>query len=129
MIVVAGPRIDRASLGGHEGLEILGYVDRLDRLLARCDLAITHGGLSTTMTLTAHRRPFLYVPLRNHFEQNRHVRHRLDAYGAGRCLDWADTEPEALAAAIVGEIGKPAYYRPVETDGAEKAARLLAELI
>ena len=129
MIVVAGPRIDLASLGGHEGLEILGYVDRLDHLLARCDLAITHGGLSTTMTLTAHRRPFLYVPLRNHFEQNRHVRHRLDAYAAGRCLDWADTEPDALAAAIVAEIGKPAFYRPVETDGAEKAARLLAELI
>ncbi|MEU7908612.1 alpha/beta fold hydrolase [Actinoplanes sp. NPDC049118] len=129
MIVVAGPRIDRTRLGGHEGLEIRGYVDRLDRLLASCDLAITHGGLSTTMTLTAHRRPFLYVPLRNHFEQNRHVRHRLDAYRAGRCLDWADTEPEALAAAIVAEIGKPVDYRPVETDGAEKAARLLADLI
>ncbi|MET8153783.1 alpha/beta fold hydrolase [Actinoplanes sp. NPDC049668] len=129
MIVVAGPRIDRARLGGHEGLEIRGYVDRLDRLLASCDLAITHGGLSTTMTLTAYRRPFLYVPLRNHFEQNRHVRHRLDAYRAGRCLDWADTEPEALAAAIVAEIGRPVDYRPVETDGAERAARLLAELI
>jgi pimeloyl-ACP methyl ester carboxylesterase/predicted glycosyltransferase len=129
MIVVAGPRIDRARLSGHEGLEIRGYVDRLDRLLAGCDLAITHGGLSTTMTLTAYGRPFLYVPLRNHFEQNRHVRHRLDAYRAGRCLDWDDTEPEALAAAIVAEIGRPVDYRPVETDGAAKAARLLADLI
>jgi predicted glycosyltransferase len=129
MVVVAGPRIDRASLGTAEGLEVRGYVDRLDRLLASCDLAITHGGLTTTMTLTAHRRPFLYVPLRNHFEQNRHVRHRLDAYRAGRCLDWSETGPEALAAAIVAEIGKPVDYRPVETDGAQKAARLLAELI
>ena len=35
--------------------------DRLHRLLAACDLAITHGGLTTTMTLTAHRAP---VPVR-----------------------------------------------------------------
>jgi hypothetical protein len=129
MIVVAGPRIDPAGLGAHDGLEILGYVDRLDRLLATCDLAITHGGLSTTMALTAHRRPFLYVPLRNHFEQNRHVRHRLDAYGAGRCLEWDETGPQALAAAIVAEIGKPVDYRPVETDGAARAASMLAELL
>jgi pimeloyl-ACP methyl ester carboxylesterase/predicted glycosyltransferase len=129
MIVVAGPRIDPGSLPAHRGLEIRGYVDRLDQLLAGCDLAITHGGLTTTMTLTAHGRPFLYVPLRNHFEQNRHVRHRLGEYRAGRCLEWPDTEPEALAAAIVAEIGKPVSYRPVETDGAERAAAMLAELV
>jgi pimeloyl-ACP methyl ester carboxylesterase/predicted glycosyltransferase len=129
MIIVAGPRIDPKALATHDGLEIHGYVDRLDRLLATCDLAISHGGLTTTMTLTAHGRPFLYVPLRNHFEQNRHVRHRLGQYGAGRCLQWEDTGPEALAAAIVAEIGKPVHYRPVETDGAERAAALLAELL
>jgi pimeloyl-ACP methyl ester carboxylesterase/predicted glycosyltransferase len=129
MIVVAGPRIDPRRLPRHEGLEIRGYVDRLDRLLATCDVAVTHGGLATTMTLTAYRRPFLYVPLRNHFEQNRHVRHRLDAYRAGRCLDWAETGPEALAAAIVAEIGRPVDYRPVETGGADRAAGLLADLI
>ena len=32
---------------------------------------------------TASRRPFVYVPLQHHFEQNFHVRHRLDRYGAG----------------------------------------------
>jgi predicted glycosyltransferase len=129
MIVVAGPRIDPGRLQAHDGLEIHGYVDGLDQLLATCDLAISHGGLTTTMTLTAHGRPFLYVPLRNHFEQNRHVRHRLGEYRAGRCVEWADTEPAALAAAIVAEIGKPVRYRPVETDGAERAAALLAELL
>jgi UDP:flavonoid glycosyltransferase YjiC (YdhE family) len=92
-------------------------------------VAVTHGGLATTMALTAYRRPFLYVPLRRHFEQNRHVRHRLDAYRAGRCLDWAETEPDALAAAIVAEIGRPVDYRPVETGGADRAAALLADLI
>jgi pimeloyl-ACP methyl ester carboxylesterase/predicted glycosyltransferase len=129
MIVVAGPRIDPATLPARDGLEIRGYVDHLDALLARCDLGITHGGLSTTMTLTAYRRPFLYVPLQNHFEQNRHVRHRLDAYRAGRCLDWPSLTPELLAAAIVAEVGRPVGYRPVETDGADRAAALLAEVL
>ena len=31
------------------------------------------GGLTTTMELTANGRPFLYFPLRHHFEQNFHV--------------------------------------------------------
>ena len=42
------------------------------------------------MELAAARRPFLYFPLRDHFEQNRHVRHRLERYGAGRYMDYDD---------------------------------------
>jgi len=56
-------------------------------------------------------------------------RHRLDRYGAGRCLDYDQTGPEALAQAIAAEIGRPVSYRPVEADGAARAAALLAELI
>jgi len=129
MIVVTGPRIDPASVPAADGLEVRGYVHDLHRHLAACDLAVVQGGLTTTMELTASGRPFIYVPLRHHFEQNFHVRHRLDRYGAGRCLDYDQTGPEALAHAIAAEIGRPASYRPVETDGAARAAALLAELI
>ena len=38
----------------------------------------------------AAKRPFLYFPLGHHFEQRFHVRHRLDRYGAGRCMDFDD---------------------------------------
>jgi pimeloyl-ACP methyl ester carboxylesterase/predicted glycosyltransferase len=129
MIVVAGPRIDPAALPTHDGLEIRAYVHDLYRHLAVCDLAVVQGGLTTTMELTANQRPFLYVPLRHHFEQNFHVRHRLERYGAGRCLDFAETEPEQLAQTIAAEIGRPVNYRPVETDGAKKAAARIAELL
>ena len=87
------------------------------------------GGLATTMELTACQRPFLYVPLRRHFEQNPHVRHRLAQYQAGRCLDWDQTGPDELAGAIAAEIGRQVSYRPVETDGAARAAASLAELL
>jgi hypothetical protein len=81
------------------------------------------------MELTANRRPFLYFPLGHHFEQNFHVAHRLDRYQAGRRMDYAAGDPDAIAAAIAAEIGRPVASRPVETDGAARAARLIAELL
>jgi hypothetical protein len=75
MVVVTGPRIDPDTVPPADGLEVHRWMPDLHRRLAACDLAITHGGLTTTMELTAHRRPFLYVPLRRHFEQCRHVPH------------------------------------------------------
>ncbi len=129
MIVVAGPRIDPASLPSHPGLETVPYVHNLYRHLAACDLAVVQGGLTTSMELTARGRPFLYFPLRHHFEQSFHVRHRLDRYGAGRCMDFDDSPPERIAAAIAEEIGRVTDYLPVETDGARHAARRIAELL
>jgi predicted glycosyltransferase len=129
-LVVAGPRIDPRSLPRRRGVTVRGHVPDLYQHLAAADLAVVQGGLTTTMELTASQRPFIYVPLRHHFEQNFHVRHRLDRYGAGRCLEWsAAADPDALAAAILEELGKDVSYRPVEADGAAVAARLLAELL
>jgi pimeloyl-ACP methyl ester carboxylesterase/predicted glycosyltransferase len=129
MIVVTGPRIDPASLPSQDGLEIRPYVPELYRHLAACDLAVVQGGLTTTMELTASRRPFLYFPLARHFEQNYHVRHRLDRYRAGRCMDYQTVGPADIAAAIATEIGREVDYRPVATDGAARAASLLASLL
>jgi pimeloyl-ACP methyl ester carboxylesterase/predicted glycosyltransferase len=129
MIVVAGPRIDPESLPSHSGLEVVPYVHNLYRHLAACDLAVVQGGLTTSMELTAQKRPFLYFPLRHHFEQNFHVRHRLERYGAGRRMDYDDSPPEQIAAAIAQEIGRQVDYRDVETDGATNAARRIAQLL
>jgi pimeloyl-ACP methyl ester carboxylesterase len=129
MVVVAGPRIDPATLPEQPGLEVRAYVHELYRHLAACDLAVVQGGLTTSMELTANRRPFLYFPLRHHFEQNFHVRHRLERYGAGRRMDFETDGPAEIAAAIAEEIGRETDYRPVETDGAARAAALIAELL
>ncbi len=129
MVAVAGPRIAPESLSVPDGVEVVGYVPRLHRHLSVCDLAIVQGGLTTTMELTAARRPFLYFPLRNHFEQNRHVRHRLERYQAGRHMDFDASGPEDIAAAMSEEMARPVDYRAVETDGAIRAAALIAELI
>jgi pimeloyl-ACP methyl ester carboxylesterase/predicted glycosyltransferase len=129
MIVVTGPRIDPAAFPQTDGLEVRAYVHDLYRHLAACDLAVVQGGLTTCMELTANQRPFLYFPLRHHFEQNFHVRRRLERYGSGRCMDYETSTPEVIAAAIAEEIDRPVCYRPVETDGAARAAARIAELI
>jgi predicted glycosyltransferase len=129
MIVVAGPRIDAAALPTYDGLEVQPYVHQLYRHLAACDLAIAQGGLTTSMELTANRRPFLYFPLKHHFEQNFHVHHRLQRYRAGRRMEYDDSPPDAIAVAIAEEIGREVDYRPVATDGAARAAAMIAEVL
>ena len=86
----------------------VGYLPDLHRRLAAADIAVVQGGLTTCMELTACRTPFVYVPLRHHFEQNFHVRHRLDRYGAGRYLAYEEAaDPDALAEAISNELARP----------------------
>ncbi len=129
-VVVTGPRIDPRSLPRQRGLTVHGYLPDLVSHLAACDVAIVQGGLTTCMELTASRRPFIYVPLQHHFEQNFHVRRRLDQYRAGTCLPYPEaSNPDVLAPAIAAELARTVDYRPVETDGAARAAALLAELL
>jgi len=129
LIVVTGPRIDPATLPQMPGVEYRAYVPNLHHHLAASDLAIVQGGLTTTMELTAAKVPFIYVPLQQHFEQQFHVRARLDHHRAGRRMDYNELTPDALVAAMSEEIVRPADYRDVETDGAARAAAMLARLL
>jgi pimeloyl-ACP methyl ester carboxylesterase len=129
MVVVAGPRVDPRSLDAPAGVEVLTFVPDLDRHLAACDLALVQGGLTTSMELTAAGTPFLYFPLKNHFEQNFHVAHRLDRYGAGRRMEFATSTPDSIAEAMLAAVQTPPGFKPVEADGAERAARMLADLL
>jgi predicted glycosyltransferase len=129
MILVAGPRIEPRSLNAPAGVEVRAFVPNLDRHLAACDLALVQGGLTTCMELTAAGTPFIYFPLKNHFEQNFHVAHRLDRYGAGRRMEFATSTPDMIADAIVEALRAPTNFKSVQADGAARAARMLEDLI
>ncbi|NUT39547.1 MAG: alpha/beta fold hydrolase [Thermoactinospora sp.] len=129
MVVVTGPRIDPSRVARRPGLDVHAYVPDLHLHLAACDLAVVQGGLSTCMELTAAARPFIYVPLRNHFEQQFHVAHRLRRHRAGRRLDYAQIAPDLLAEIVATELGRQVDYRPVPGDGAARAAAMLADLL
>jgi pimeloyl-ACP methyl ester carboxylesterase/predicted glycosyltransferase len=129
LIVVAGPRLPTDDFPQLDGLEIRPYVHKLYEHLACCDLALVQGGLSTCMELVATRRPFLSFPLQRHFEQCVHVRCRLANYGADRSLDFATLDPDTLAERALAAMHEPVRYRPVEMDGAARAALRIAQVL
>ncbi|HEX7263760.1 MAG TPA: alpha/beta fold hydrolase [Candidatus Dormibacteraeota bacterium] len=129
LLIVCGPRIDPSEFAGLSGVQAVGYVHDLSRTLACCDLAVVQGGLSTTMELVANRRPFIYLPLRNHFEQNFHVAHRLMRYGAPPPTDYEEATPERLARQMAERMRARVSYAPVEPGGAARAAGLIAPLL
>jgi pimeloyl-ACP methyl ester carboxylesterase/predicted glycosyltransferase len=129
MVVVAGPRIDPDSLEAPRGVEVHGFLPDVDLHHAACDVAVVQGGLSTTMELTAAGRPFLYFPLGHHFEQQVHVRHRLERHRAGRAMDYRDADPGRIADELATVLKTPTDYVPVPTDGAARAAELVLDLV
>jgi len=129
LVLVAGPRLPADAFPKMPGLEVKAYVHNLFEHLACCDLALVQGGLSTCMELVATRRPFLSFPLQRHFEQRVHVRKRLANYGADCAVEYRDLTPEALAERALAAMHAPARYKPVETDGAARAARRIAQVL
>jgi pimeloyl-ACP methyl ester carboxylesterase/UDP:flavonoid glycosyltransferase YjiC (YdhE family) len=128
-IVMCGPRIDVAPFESSKNVEFKPFVPQPAKLYAACDLAVIQGGLATAMELTALNRPFLYFPLKEHFEQQDFVSHRLERYQAGIRMDFDATDPKKLAKTIAASIGKPVNYQPVNTDGAQKAASMILGLL
>lgn len=110
-VLVTGPRIDPTSLSVPDGVDVRGYLPDLSRHLVACDLAFAQGGLSTTMELVAPRAASACE-----------VRCRA---ADGR----RDDRPGRARRGDRGRAGRPLRYRPVERDGAERAAALLGELL
>jgi pimeloyl-ACP methyl ester carboxylesterase/UDP:flavonoid glycosyltransferase YjiC (YdhE family) len=132
MLLVTGPRIDPRLLPDTEGMDKRGYVPDLFEQLACADAAIVQGGLSTTMELVATGRPFIYFPLRRHWEQQHFVTHRLDHYRAGLRMDYTTTTADDLATAMwaaLAEAGTRPGYRKVPRGGAGRAAARIATLL
>ncbi len=129
LLAVGGPRIDPGDIPDGDGVTVAGFLDDLPQRLATCDLAVVQGGLATTMELIAGRRPFIWVPLRDHCEQQLHVAHRLRRLGAPAPTAYEHTTPEALAALMLERLGAQVYYAPVDPGGAARAADAIAALL
>jgi len=129
MVLVCGPRVPVDSIPAAEGVEVNGYVPELYKHLAAADLCIVTGGGTITLELTALQRPFLYFPLEQHFEQEIDVAMRCERHRAGIKMMYSKTTPESLAKEVVSNIGKKVNYAPIPIDGAQKAAKLISELL
>lgn len=103
MVMITGPRIAPREVPA-EGREKRPYEHTLFEHLACCDAAVVQSGLSTSMELVATGRPFVYVPLARHWEQQHHVAHRLRHYGATRQLQFGEATSERLAPLLLGGV-------------------------
>jgi len=129
LVMVTGPRIEPQDLPDVPGLEKRAYVHNLFEHLACADAAIVQSGLSTTMELVATRRPFAYVPLRKHWEQQNYVTYRLRHYGARNRLEYGELTPRRVADTLRQLTGSPVDYREVPRDSARRAALQIAGLL
>jgi UDP-N-acetylglucosamine:LPS N-acetylglucosamine transferase len=129
MVLICGPRLSVESLEVPNGVEVKGYVPDLYEHFAASDLAIVQGGGTTTLELTALRRPFLYFPLAYHCEQQVHVAGRLARHQAGVKMVYSQTNPEILAEKVIANLGKNVDYSMIPVQGAQKAAQLICELL
>ena len=129
MILVCGPRLMPDSLDVPAGVEVRSYIPALWKHFGACDLAIVQAGGTTTAELTALRRPFIYFPLEEHFEQQLYIAARLDRQGAGIRMQYSQTTPESLAEMVLSNLGKKLDYPRIPTDGAKTAGHIINGLL
>jgi predicted glycosyltransferase len=122
MVIVNGPRIPIDYVKSSDGLKVLGMVPDLYQHMVASDLVISSGGGTTTVELQALNKPFLFFPLKKHFEQEIDVTYHLDRDKVGIRMSYDDTTPERLASKTLEHLGKPVSYPKIRTDGAKRAA-------
>jgi UDP:flavonoid glycosyltransferase YjiC (YdhE family) len=128
MILITGPRLSGNSISVPDGVEIREYVPSLYEHFAACDLAIVQAGGTTTLELTALRRPFLFFPIEGHCEQEKYVAERLARHRAGVRMKLSETSPQELVGQVVANIEKEVDYVTIPVNGAKKSAHHIINL-
>jgi UDP-N-acetylglucosamine:LPS N-acetylglucosamine transferase len=129
MVLVCGPLLQPDSVQAPKGVDVKGYVPELYKHLAAADLCIVTGGGTVTLELTALQKPFLYFPLKHHFEQEANVARICERHRAGVKMDYAKTTPELLSKVVLSNISKQVQYAAIPTNGAEKAAQIICQVL
>jgi UDP-N-acetylglucosamine:LPS N-acetylglucosamine transferase len=125
MVCVCGELFGQKPPELPPGIELHGYIPDLYEHYAACDIAVVVGGGTTATELTSLRRPFIFFPLENQFDQQLNVAERLARQGAGIKMRYYRTSPKSLADTILAHIGEEVTWKQVPTDGAQKAAALI----
>ena len=125
MVLVCGPGIAPGSLNVPEGVDLRGYVPQLYKHLAASDLAVVQAGGTTTLELTALKRPFVYFPIEGQCEQEIVVAGRLARHRAGIKMSRATATPADLAQAISENLGTDVSYASIPIEGADRIAGIV----
>ena len=114
------------------------YIERYiphSLLLPRCDLAITHGGLSSVMASLNHTQPMVLIPLAGGDQRGNAA--RCAALGLGRVIPPDRRTPEAVRAEVRAVLRDPRYRGNAERfrgeidtlPGVDRAVELLEAVV
>jgi len=129
MVAVCGELFGRKPPELPPDVELHNHIPDLYEHYAASDIAVVVGGGTTTIELTALRRPFIFFPLENQFDQQLYIADRLARQGAGIKMRFYQATPQSLAESIRANIGKEATWPAIRTDGAQKAATLINRML
>jgi predicted glycosyltransferase len=127
-VFVTGPRLAAENINLPGGIEVKGFVPRLYKHFAACNIAVVQGGATSAFELAALHTPFIYFPIEGHCEQA-NVSRILTKRGVGIKMNLSSSTPEMLAEKIISAIGANTAFPDIPADGARKAAEAITKLI
>ena len=114
LVIVAGPSLEKGSL---KNARNLGFVNNLHEIIFAADLIVSLAGKSTIDESKAYGTPGIFIPIKNHFEQEDNAKKEGFSYEDVTRLD-------SLINKKLEEKRNPHNY-----DGAKKAADIIKKIL
>jgi UDP-N-acetylglucosamine--N-acetylmuramyl-(pentapeptide) pyrophosphoryl-undecaprenol N-acetylglucosamine transferase len=114
LIVVSGPSL---KLGNIQNTRNFGFVKNLHEIIYASDLVVSLAGKSTIDESKAYGTPGIFIPIKNHFEQEDNARHE----------GYAFDDVFRLKSLISEKL--QSKREPVQADGAKKAYEIIREYL
>jgi predicted glycosyltransferase len=133
--LLAGPNLPEpefAALGAAlpEGVVLERYRPDFPEMLGRCRVSVSQAGYNTVLDILAARAAAVVVPFASGRETEQSLRaERLAARGVLQLVPEKQLSPERLASAIDRAISARPATIAIDTGGAGRSARLIADMI
>jgi predicted glycosyltransferase len=112
------------------GVEIMRFAPDLPALLRRCRVSVSQAGYNTVLEILAARARAVLVPFAAERETEQSLRaERLAALGAVEMLREDRLATSSLAAAILRAASRDPAPVAIDTGGAARSARIIAEIL
>lgn len=116
LVIVSGPSL---TIKDSNDFRILNFVPNLNEYIYACDLVISLAGKSTIDESIVYNTPGIFIPLKNHFEQEQ---------GAKK-LGFKFDDIFKLDELIQEKISSNNRMKKIRENGAQKAAKIIQELL
>lgn len=118
MIIASGPSVSETELN-NSNIKNIGFVPNLHEYVFASDLVVSLAGRSTMDESLVYRTPGIFIPIKNHFEQEQNARKYGYRYG----------DIFRLERLIEDKIGTRNSKREIGQNGAQNAAKIILRML